>query len=48
MMKLGIKWDKDSVTIRDNEPRVDYQSWCRTYPTYQALFDAAIKSFMGK
>lgn len=44
MMKLGLKWDETSVEVRDNQPRPDYQAWCKTYPTYEALVQKAIES----
>src|SRR6266446_1478173 len=44
MMKLGLQWGKDFVEFRDSVPRPDYQSWCRKYPTYEALIQAAIES----
>lgn len=37
MMKTGIKWDGDAITVRDETPRHDYQAWCRKYPTYDAI-----------
>lgn len=44
MMKLTLSWDASSVTLSDAECRLDYQSWCSTYPTYEALAKAAIAS----
>jgi len=44
MMKTRLEWDATSVTIPDNEPRGDYQMWCRVYQTYKALIEAAIES----
>lgn len=44
MMKVGLKWDNTSVTCRDDEPAADYQAWCRVYPTFRALVEAAIAS----
>jgi hypothetical protein len=43
MMKLSVTYSqKDgTIQIRDDEPRYDYQGWCRKYPTYAALFEAA-------
>ena len=43
MMKLRIKYTKDTIDIREDEPDCEYQSWCRFYPTYEALLDAALK-----
>ncbi len=44
MMKTGLKYTSDEVLVTDNPPRHDYQSWCRHYPTYEALVEAAVKS----
>lgn len=44
MMKLMIGFDDHGVTVRSDAPKPDYQSWCRKYPTYQALIEAAIAS----
>jgi hypothetical protein len=46
MMKLVLKFGPDWVETRNDDfpPRPDYQSWCRQYPTYKALFDAAVAS----
>lgn len=44
MMKLGMKWGRDGVEIPDDPPRPDYQAWCTTYPTHEALVRAAIES----
>lgn len=44
MMKLSLQWDDKSVTIRDDTPTSDYQSWCRKYPSYRELIEAAIES----
>jgi hypothetical protein len=44
MMKLGIKWNKEAVIVREDSPRIDYQSWCLKYPSYKTLIDAAIDS----
>ncbi len=48
MMKLSLWWTETEITFRDETPRVDYQSWCRVYPTYLSLVEAAIKSLEGK
>lgn len=40
MMKLTAKVDGNTITISDDQPRPDYQSWCRTYPTYAKLAEA--------
>jgi hypothetical protein len=44
MMKLGFRWDETMVEIKENVLKKDYQPWCETYPTFQHLIDAAIKS----
>lgn len=44
MMKLYVRYDNSSIELPDGTPRADYQSWCGTYPTYQALYDAAVKN----
>lgn len=44
MMKLSIAWNESGVTTSTSQPRPDYQSWCRKYPTYDALEQAAIAS----
>lgn len=44
MMKLSIQWSEDAVHVRDGAPRIDYQSWCLQYPTYEALVGAAVES----
>lgn len=44
MLKLRVEWDDESVTVRDDPPRRDYQAWCKKFPTYQALANAAIES----
>jgi hypothetical protein len=41
MMKLYIKVTDDGIELPDKEPKRMYQAWCVTYPTYQALLDAA-------
>lgn len=42
MVKLSVSRPSDTeLDIPDHEPRSDYQSWCRKYPSYAALFDAA-------
>ena len=46
MFKLSMKFNRTAGTIqvREEAPRGDYQAWCRAYPTYKALVDAAIVS----
>lgn len=41
MMKLNFTVRGDTISHSDSTPRRDYQAWCREYPTYSALFDAA-------
>lgn len=45
MMKLYFTYsggiDQGNVTIDSPGPRQDYQSWCTTYKTYEALVEAA-------
>jgi hypothetical protein len=43
MMKLHITWKENSITMNDGW-RADYQSFCRKYPTPEALFLAAEES----
>jgi len=44
MMKLSFSIAKDGLLYSEYAPTPDYQSWCRTYPTYEALFQAAASS----
>ena len=44
MMKLNIQLDTESLEFSDSAPRLDYQSWCGKYPTYEVLYDSAVKS----
>lgn len=41
MLKLRFSIKGKTIHHSDNECRRNYQSWCGTYPTYKALFDAA-------
>ena len=43
MMKMGCEFNEKegTVTISDSPTCWDYQSWCGTYKTYEALFVAA-------
>jgi hypothetical protein len=41
MMKFGVEIHEDHLLIQDSKPRNDYQSWCRVYPTHDALLKAA-------
>jgi hypothetical protein len=43
MMKTGLRIQGQVVEINGAEPRFDYQSWCRSYPTQDALLAAAAK-----
>lgn len=42
MMKVGCEWNGQTLTVSDREATPDYQEWCTTYPTYEALFQEAI------
>lgn len=42
MMKLGVEIGDGFIKLRESTPRPDYQSWCREYPTYLALAEAAV------
>lgn len=43
MMKLGMDITSEGISVRDSEPRWDYQAWCSRYPTYESLIaEAAI------
>lgn len=44
MMKWGCEFDNNSVTIRDQEYRPDYQAWCGKYKTPQAIVDSVCES----
>lgn len=44
MMKLQIKYNDKAVFVRESKPTQDYQAWCGTYHTYEALIEAAINS----
>jgi hypothetical protein len=45
MMKLWFNFnDKKEFTFRDDVPRADFQSWCGAYPTYEALYQAAVEA----
>lgn len=46
MMKLRVDFDDKAGTLNviGSEPRIDYQAWCRKYPTYRSVFDAAAAS----
>ena len=44
MMKLRLEYGDEHIDVPEHEPRSDYQAWCRKYPTYEALLDAAEKS----
>lgn len=41
MVKLFLTIEENYVVTPDREPRIDYQSWCNKYSTYESLFDAA-------
>ena len=44
MMKLCFKVTEDSINIPEDECQIDYQSWCKDYKTYKALFTAASRN----
>lgn len=44
MMKLRINYGANFVADNDRPLSLDYQSWARVYPTFDALIAAAIKS----
>ena len=44
MMKLRVEYGPESITFPDHHPSRDYQAWAVDYPTYDALFDATLKS----
>jgi len=44
MMKTSLHIRCGNVFTQTDEPRPDYQSWCHTYPTYEALLKAAAKA----
>ena len=49
MMKMRVSWDSEGVTLHDaTAPRSDYQSWARTYSTYDDLAAAAVESLMAE
>lgn len=43
MMKLTIRFDDETVSVPDSDPRPDYQAWCKKYPSYESLIEAAAK-----
>lgn len=44
MMKLGLGWDENGIEFTDSAPRSDCQAWCRKYPSYTELLEAATKN----
>lgn len=49
MMKFGLKYRDDSVEVNERtalDP--EYQSWCHTYKTVEALMDAVRSSFAAQ
>ena len=48
MMKFSLRYNDKSIEPREGALRSDYQSWCREYPTYQALLDAARQSLQAQ
>lgn len=43
MIKIRLDYGDDHIKIAVT-PHPGYQSWCTTYPTYEALVDAAVAS----
>lgn len=41
MMKMSLKYSHGKVSWSDRELTSDYQSWCRSYSTYEALAKCA-------
>lgn len=41
MLKTGLRVDGSRIRFYPAVPRIDYQAWCGTYPTVEALLDAA-------
>jgi len=44
MMKLWCEVVKDGILYSDRKITPNYESWCLVYPTYEDLFEAAVKS----
>jgi hypothetical protein len=44
MMKLSVKFGRDTVSIRTDETDISYNAWAGKYPTYRSLLDAAAES----
>ncbi len=44
MMKLYFWFNEGHITLNPRPLDVEYQSWCRTYPTFEDLRIAAIDS----
>lgn len=44
MIKLVIRFTDNMVDIPESRPRIDYQSWCRQYPTHDDLLLATLES----
>ena len=44
MMKLSLQFTDTEVDVPEGVPRGNYQSWCGTYESYEALIRAAIES----
>lgn len=45
MIKLNVAYDGNAVSSRDDAYHEDYQSFCRKYPNFKALAEAAAASF---
>lgn len=47
MLKLGVQVNDRTVTLpEDKYARPDYQGWMRVYPSYSALYQAAVESLV--
>jgi len=44
MMKFRLKWTDDTIGTGNGPWRSDYQSFCCTYPTFNDLMAAALKT----
>lgn len=47
MMKWGCKWNDHNIIFSNRQFRPDYQGFCLTYPTDEALYEAAVASLQG-
>jgi len=44
MMKLTLRFNETGVQVQEQAPSLDYEAWCGTYESYEALIRAAIES----